>query len=202
VTEPEKRYDIQKHGSSVNNPDLDWSQIKETITLLALAVAQVASSMTDGGQSVSTLTASSTKMAEYVKKIRDVSQKVTPDKLDKYKTVITHTAQQLEENVLSAVIAFQFYDRISQRLDHVCNSLDRLGGLISKPESLYNPQEWRQLQDSIKSSYTMEAERIMFEYILRGHSIQEALSIYRHHFDLDSKKEKKEDSDGDEVELF
>ncbi len=199
MTESEKRYDIQQHGSSVHNPDLDWSQIRETITLLALAVAQVESSMTDGEQSVSTLTASFTRMAEYVKKIREVSQKITPDKLEKYKTVITNTTQQLEDNVQSAVVAFQFYDRISQRLDHVCNSLDRLGGLISDQQSLYNPQKWRQLQDSIKSSYTMEAERIMFEYILRGHSIQEALNIYRHHFEKDAEKDANND---DEIELF
>lgn len=199
MTESDKRYDIQQHGSSAHNPDLDWSQIRETITLLALAVAQVESSMTDGEQSVSTLTASFTKMAEYVKKIRDVSQKITPDKLEKYKKVIATTAEDLEENVESAVIAFQFYDRISQRLDHVCNSLDRLGGIISTPENLYNPEKWKQLQDSIKSSYTMEAERIMFEYILRGHSIQEALNIYRHHFE---QEEANKNPDDDEIELF
>ena len=199
MTESDKRYDIQQHGSSAHNPDLDGSQIRETITMLALAVAQVESSMTDGEQSVSTLTASFTKMAEYVKKIRDVSQKITPDKLEKYKQVIATTAEDLEENVESAVIAFQFYDRISQRLDHVCNSLDRLGGIISNPENLYNPEKWKHLQDSIKSSYTMEAERIMFEYILRGHSIQEALSIYRHHFE---QEEANKNPDDDEIELF
>lgn len=200
MTETDKRYDIQEHGSSVQNPDLDWSQIRETITMLALAVAQVESSMTDGEQSVGTLTASFTRMAEYVKKIRDVSQKITPDKLDKYKKVISATAQDLEENVESAVIAFQFYDRISQRLDHVCRSLDRLGGLINNKDSLYNPDKWKQLQDSIQTSYTMEAERIMFEYILRGHSIHEALDIYRHHFEKEEAK--KDQSDDDEIELF
>lgn len=199
MTESDKRYDIQQHGSSAHNPDLDWSQVRETITMLALAVAQVESSMTDGEQSVSTLTASFTKMADYVHKIREVSQKITPEKLDNYKDVIATTTEELEENVESAVIAFQFYDRISQRLDHVCNSLDRLGGLISEPTSLYNPEKWKELQDSIKSSYTMEAERIMFEYILRGHSIQEALNIYRHHFE---KEEAKKDPSDDEIELF
>lgn len=168
--------------------------------MLALAVAQVESSMTDGAQSVDTLTQSFTHMAHYIKKIRTVTQKVTVDTLPTFQKVIESTALTLEENVQEAVVAFQFYDRISQRLDHVCNSLDQLGGLINDPAALYNPSSWHELQEKIKSSYSMEAERIMFEHILRGHSIQDALEIYRHHF---NKNEEGASSEGgDEIELF
>mgnify|MGYP000120108342 CR=1 FL=1 len=200
MTSSSNQYSIKQHGSSSSNPDLDWSQIKETITMLALAVAQVESSMTDGAQSVDTLTQSFTHMAHYIKKIRTVTQKVTPDTLQTFQEVIESTAITLEENVQDAVVAFQFYDRISQRLDHVCNSLDQLGGLINDPAALYNPSSWHALQENIKSSYSMEAERIMFEHILRGHSIQDALEIYRHHFNKGEGEESSED--GDEIELF
>ena len=70
---------------------------------------------------------------------------------------------------------------------------------MNDPSALYDPQRWHALQEKIKSSYTMEAERIMFEHILRGHSIEEALEIYRHHFD-NAEQGKKQD--GDEIELF
>lgn len=196
----DKRYNISEHGSSSENPDLDWSQIRETITMLALAVAQVESSMKDGEQSVGTLSASFTDMAEYLSQIRSLTSKVSPENLDRYKTVIDDTTANLESNVHSAVVAFQFYDRISQRLDHVCQSLDKLGSLIGNKASLYNPESWKDLQNQIKSSYTMDAERIMFEHILRGHSIEEALEIYRHHFDQADRG--KDDQNGDEVELF
>ena len=165
----DKRYSISKHGSSVDKPDLDWSQIKETITMLALAVAQVESSMKDGEQSVGTLSASFTDMAEYVSQIRTLTNKVTPESLERYKTVISETTNNLEHNVHNAVMAFQFYDRISQRLDHVCHSLDKLGSLISQKDSLYNPESWKNLQNEIKGSYTMEAERIMFEPVSYTH---------------------------------
>ncbi len=200
MTDPNNHYTIKQHGSSSSNPDLDWSQIRETITMLALAVAQVESSMTDGAQSVDTLTESFTHMAHYIKKIRTVTQKINPETLTTFKEVIESTAATLEDNVQEAVVAFQFYDRISQRLDHVCNSLDQLGGLINDPAALYNPERWHALQEQIKSSYTMEAERIMFEHILRGHSIKEALEIYRHHFEEAEKNTASDDSD--EIELF
>ncbi len=168
--------------------------------MLALAVAQVESSMTDGAQSVDTLTQSFTHMAQYIKKIRNVTQKVTPDTFPTFQKVIESTALNLEEKVQDAVVAFQFYDRISQRLDHVCNSLDQLGGLINDPAALYNPNQWHALQEQIKSSYSMEAERIMFEHILRGHSIEEALEIYRHHFNKNEQGQSTDD--GDDIELF
>lgn len=196
----DKRYSISEHGSSSQNPDLDWSQIRETITMLALAVAQVESSMKDGEQSVGTLSASFTDMADYLSQIRNLTAKVSPDSLDRYKSVIDETTCNLEKNVHSAVVAFQFYDRISQRLDHVCQSLDKLGALIGNKATLYNPESWEGLQNQIKNSYTMDAERIMFEHILRGHSIEEALEIYRHHFDKEDRG--KDNENGDEIELF
>ena len=200
MTQSNSTYGIKHHGSTSHNPDLDWSQVRETITMLALAVAQVECSMSDGAQSVDTLTESFTRMANYVKKIRLVTRKVTPDKLPHFQDVIENAALKLEEDVQNAVVAFQFYDRISQRLDHVCKSLDQLGGIINDQSALYNPQCWHTLQEEIKSSYTMEAERIMFEHILRGHSIKDALEIYRHHFN--EAEEGQATQDGDEIELF
>jgi hypothetical protein len=200
VNIPDKRFDIDHKGSSSHNPDLDWSQIRETITMLALAVAQVESSMTDGAQSVDALTETFTRIAGYVTNIQDITEKVTPNNVDKFKQAIVDTTSDLKSDVHGAVVAFQFYDRISQRLDHVCRSLDRLGVLISSPESLYNPEHWKSFQDDIKGSYTMEAERIMFEHILQGQSIEQALEIYNHHF---NEAEKGTDEDnGDEVEFF
>jgi len=199
-TPADKRFDIDHQGSSSHNPDLDWSQIRETITMLALAVAQVESSMTDGAQSVNTLTDTFTRMAGYVSTIKEVTGKVTPNNIEKFKDAISETTGSLEEDVHGAVIAFQFYDRISQRLDHVCKSLDRLGVLISSPDSLYNPEHWKSFQEDIKGSYTMEAERIMFEHILRGQSIEEALEVYQHHFNESDKGIDQES--GDEIEFF
>ena len=42
-------------GSSSQRPDLDWSQVRETINMLTLAVAQMEASINDGDQSVGDL---------------------------------------------------------------------------------------------------------------------------------------------------
>ena len=43
---------LSNPGSSSVNPDLDWSQIKETISMLCLAMAQIETTLTDSSKSV------------------------------------------------------------------------------------------------------------------------------------------------------
>jgi len=71
--------------------------------------------------------------------------------------------------------AFQFYDKLTQRLSHVSHSLDALGNLVSDSEKLYNPIEWSLLQEKIISKYSMPAEHHMFELVMQGKSVEEIL---------------------------
>ena len=87
---------------------------------------------------------------------------------------------------------------ITQRLEHVTSALGKLCGLISEPSKYADPNEWRLLQTEIRDSYTMEAERLMFEHIMMGISVDEALEIYHHNFDAVVE----EDNTGDDIELF
>jgi len=50
-------------GSSSQKPDLDWSQAKETITMLCLATAQIEAALRDSTNSVDALAQSFTKIA-------------------------------------------------------------------------------------------------------------------------------------------
>lgn len=183
-----------------NNPE--WCQIKETVLMLALAVAQIRVSMTDGTNSVGTLTDTFTEMAKNGQDLQHLLESLSTqnseiDQLEDF-TKITDHAKGINRQVGEATIAFQFYDRLCQRLSHVCESLQNLSGLIDQADRRFNPGEWQRLQHEIKSSYSMECERIMFEHILQGASIEEALEAYTHHF----KKEDSADEYGDEIELF
>ncbi|MEK9711293.1 MAG: hypothetical protein VW258_01895 [Thalassolituus sp.] len=188
----------QRHSLSrrLTNPEQpNWSQIGETLTLLALAVAQIDTSMKDGNDSVDTLTNSFTTIATKTSMLLQHFEKAGSQIPDEIKDA----AETIHREIGKAVVAFQFYDRLSQRMEHVGDSLERTGHLISDPQSRYLSDEWASLQSDIKSNYTMEAERIMFEHILAGRSIAEALEIYHHHFNKPM-----EDSFGtdDDIELF
>ena len=176
--------------SQTNQPDLDWSQVRETVLMLNLAVAQLEKTMTEGEESVNTLTDTFSSLIGRIQAISRAAEHLsdTPEKM-----TILDNVHPATNKVNKAIIAFQFYDKLSQRLSHVSRSLDALGALIGDPSRLYNPYEWYGLQAMIKSKYTIEQDRRMFEAILSGATLEEALT--------DVNIEQAESGEG-EIELF
>lgn len=176
--------------SNAQNPDLDWSQIRETIQMLNLAVAQIENAMREGDDSVNTLADSFTSMVGDTEVIR-LACEALGDSSDK--DTIQENCNDIQTKMQSAIIAFQFYDKLSQRISHVSNSLTALSTLVGNPQQLYNPFEWKGLQEKIKSKYTITEEREMFDMLLNGSTVEEALQAT-----LEKSKQPVED----DIELF
>lgn len=189
--------DASQAPSTAKQPDLDWSQVRETINMLTLAVSQVECTMTDGEKSVTELTQSFTYIAQQLQTLlnTDNNKSSENNELETFRV----STEEIHQKIMSAIVAFQFYDRLTQRLDHVKRDLGWLSQLVSDPAQLYNPTAWSKLQEDIMSNYTMEEERIMFQHIMNGASVDEALEVYQHHF---STKKEDDDTTNDEVELF
>ncbi len=193
---------IEVQGSTARNPDLDWSQVRETILMLALAVAQIDISMRDSDGSVEVLSNSFTSMVGQVKMIERIAATLpdTPEGMEA-KTAMIESCAAISDKMHSAIVAFQFYDKLTQRLSHVTSSLGALADLVSDVRRLYNPYEWMGMQEKIKSRYTMEEERLMFDAMMEGKSVKQALGIYVRA--MEEKKLKIADGDEEEdIELF
>lgn len=185
---------------ALENNDTNWSHVRETINMLYLAICQIEATMKDSNRSVITLTDSFTALANHTAEVsKQIQTLKKPEELEQFKQDISETTAELQSNISASIQAFQFYDRVCQRLDHVSNSLEHVSGLLESDERVQEPNEWKKVQGTIKASYTMEAEHIMFEFIMRGGSVKQALEIYRHHFDS---PDNKVDQDNDEIELF
>ena len=184
-------------GSRAAAPDLDWSQVRETVLMLELSAAQIESAMRDSNSSVDVLSESFMAMAGYVHAM-SASLASLPDtgEVGATKESLTGMAEQVSGMVNHTIIAFQFYDKLVQRLDHVCHSLSELSDLVSSTERLYNPQQWSALQERIRSKYTMAEERGMFDAVMAGATVQDALKNY-----MTERMQKVEESSG-EIELF
>lgn len=182
--------------STAARPDLDWSQVRETILMLNLAVAQIELAMKDSSGSVEVLTNTFTSMygnlMSLVEKVNSLPD--SPLKQDMLEDGAGVTGQMQQ-----AIVAFQFYDRLVQRLSHVCRSLEDLNTLVRDPAKLYNPFAWHGLQQKIRAKYTMEDEKLMFDKLLETGDVKAALEQYVH-----AKQEQadKLSSDGSDVELF
>ncbi len=179
--------------SSATRPDLDWSQVRETVLMLNVAVTQIERAMKEGDDSVTMLAKSFTGLLGHMQAIAKAAENLPGDE---EKDTITTNSKAVSEKINAVIVAFQFYDRLAQRLSHVGYSLTSMTDLISDPHRLYNPYEWAGLQEVIKSRYTIRSDRAMFEAILDGATVDEALDA--------SAKLKEEEAavPDDNVELF
>ena len=182
-----------KSGTRAHSPDLDWSQLQETILMLELAAGQIEHAMKDSNASVEVLTDSFTTMAGYLRSMYEVMDSLPSEgEAGEKKVEMQRMAGNVTGMVQQSIIAFQFYDKLSQRLTHVCHSLAALNELVGDKHRIYSPYEWAGLQEKIRSKYTTAEEHALFEAVMHGEPVQQALDRYMNNM---NKK-------GDDIELF
>jgi len=180
-------------GSTAHSPDLNWSQVRETVLMLELSAVQIEHAMKDSNSSVDVLTRSFTAMADCMHDIVGKVEALPEDgTTGKTKAELLGATANVSGMVHQAIIAFQFYDKLVQRLAHVGLSLGELSDLVAEPGRLYNPGEWVGLQGRIKAKYTTREEIAMFEAVMQGIPVQEAVERF-----MAEMKEK-----NDDIELF
>ena len=165
--------------STAERPDLDWSQVRETVRMINLAVAQIDMAMRQSDDSIDALTGSFTAMVDHVNAIGEAAAAISGDENLPAVENIQRNCQEVSANMQHSIIAFQFYDKLSQRLDHVNHSMTLLAELVADQSRLFNPAEWVGLQNQIRSRYSMVEEQDMFDALLAGASIEEALDLCR-----------------------
>lgn len=183
----------QPRGTSAHMPDLNWSQVRETVLMLELSAVQIEAAMKDSNASVEVLTDSFTTMAGYMRMISETVGAL-PDQgeVGTAKQSLLGASEHVSSMVHQAIIAFQFYDKLVQRLAHVGLSLGDLSDLVSDTRRLFNPGEWVGLQDKIRTKYTTREEIAMFDAVMQGVPVQEAVEKF-----MAEMKEK-----SDDIELF
>lgn len=186
---------VSQSTSTASSPDLDWSQVRETILMLQLSMAQIELALHDSATSVCDLSDSFTTISGTLVAIREAVERL-PDQGEcvANKSEIALLGCEAEAKVGRAIIAFQFYDRLSQRLSQVARSLDDLGGLVGDPARLYQPAAWVALQQSIRAKYVTEDDRKMFDTLMATKNVQLALDEF-----IRSKREQQPSGD---IELF
>ncbi|WP_372872863.1 hypothetical protein [Shewanella sp.] len=154
--------------------EVDWLHVQETVKLLLLSMAQIELTLTDGDYNVTGLGQQFTDMAAHLRQVNIylANQPGTP------RDIIKHGIM-LETEIDKGVMAFQFYDRLSQRLQHVVTGLALTEELLTNEEKRAHGEEWLKVQKQIKASYSLECERKMFDLVLRGMPLHQALALYR-----------------------
>lgn len=162
----------KKKNMTTNNHDENWSHVRETILMINVAVARIEHAMIEGNDSFTSLSQSFVgivKSAEKVtKEVSNLDGKSENDSINK-------NCKDISNQVNSSIVAFQFYDRLSQRMSLVSQTLNSLTEILSDPDKKNTQDEWSSLQNTIRSKYTLDADQEMFDAVLSGTSIEDAL---------------------------
>lgn len=186
---------------------LGSKEIQETIMILNLSVAQIDLSITEGDNSVNTLIDSFTYMSQHIEKIQatssDLIEAAGADSdakaLEHHHNLLTETGD-LSNKMQQAIIAFQFYDKLSQRLSHVSHGLSGLAEIVSHEMRVKSPEEWEAFKASVRKGTTMREEEELFELIFdQMVPAEEAINIMK---DRMRERMHKEDEVEEEIEFF
>ncbi|MPY26764.1 hypothetical protein FM037_01360 [Shewanella psychropiezotolerans] len=172
----------------LSDADVDWCHIQETTKVLLLAMAQIELSLSDGEHNVTSLGALFTDMAMHLEGMNSYLTQVEGTPFE----VLSH-GENLATAVNEGVVAFQFYDRVSQRLQHVIMGLALMEEVLSSQKQRISPESWKKLQEEIEGSYSLDCERKMFNLVLQGVPVHEALKLYKDQHQVTLK---------DDIELF
>lgn len=161
---------------------LGWKELQETVLTLNLAVAQIQMSMKDGDHSVSTLIDSFTTLSGCVQVIDSASSEIpdqptTETDCRAIRETVQTNVDLVAEKVGAAIVAFQFYDKLTQRLSHVSSSLAALSTLVSDQDHIDSHEDWHNLREQIRKIYSMVDEASMYDAIMQGENIETALKI-------------------------
>jgi len=169
----------EKTNDGAGAPRDEWTQVRETVRMLFLAVAQIEIALGESDDSIEHLTSAFTRMMAHEQAIAEAVERL-PDSPEtrNLRDEIRERAQLVSGDMQGAIVAFQFYDKLTQRLGHVVSSLEAMSELVSDPQRLHDPRQWQQLQQQIRSRYSMREERELFDHIMQDGDIREALRRY------------------------
>jgi len=186
---------------------LGAKEVQETIMILNLSVAQIDLSITEGDHSVNTLIDSFTYMSQQLEKIQEASQTLyeesgESDKLAVHQNNLLTQTGELATKMQQAIIAFQFYDKLSQRLSHVSHGLSGLAEIVSHEMRVKSPEEWEGFKNSVRKGTTMREEEELFELIFDQEiPAEDAIEIMKQRM-RDRMHEEDNKDDEEEIEFF
>ena len=162
---------------------------------LNLTSGEINVSVREANGIVQTLTKTFMEMVGDVHEIQLAASKMSDTGKDaEIKQQIIGKCNAYLDKVQAGTVGFQFYDKMTQRLNHTTGNIKKLIEMTEKPEAMASTDNWKALKHDIEQSYTMEEDRVLFKALMKGDSIKEAVRL--------ASEAQKEQQEKDNTELF
>jgi hypothetical protein len=149
-----------------------WTPEQQTAHMLELCEAQMESALSEADIAVDSLTRAFASVAESANALRSLAQRQAQGQADSAE--LQRQIDEITAQMGTAVVAFQFYDKLSQRLGHVRHSLSSLALFVCDRKQAREREQWRRLFATLRRLYRTEEERQIFTMMVEGRSVEEA----------------------------
>ena len=132
--------------------------------LIEIVAAQILDALAESGVQAEGLTGAFRLVAEGVEELSNVPEVDAAVGLEDARAL----RESIRTAAMSGVVAMQFYDRLSQRLQPIAASLTAVTAALADPERGSGAIDWNALAAEMRVHYPPMRERALFEHLLRG----------------------------------
>lgn len=155
--------DTSRAGIDEGVPFAPESQLAN---VLGLCEAQMESALHESDQAVAALIEAFTGLVEATRSVSTLSKQLPPQVRQALGGDFEQQFAAISKEMSAAVMAFQFYDKLTQRLGHVRYSLSALALFVCDRSKAAQPQQWDRLLGTLRRLYRTEEERQIFHMIM------------------------------------
>jgi hypothetical protein len=147
-----------------------WTPEQQIARLLSLCEAQMESALSESDVAVEALVKSFAGLIEAGQALGSMNEKAP----DASASDLTAQVEALKKQTAAAIVAFQFYDKLTQRLGHVRYSLSALAMFVCDSAKTSERDQWKRMFATLRRLYRTEEERQLFKMMVEGASAEEA----------------------------
>lgn len=150
-----------------------WTPEQQIARMLVLCEAQMESALSESDVAVEALIKSFAGLIEAGQALGSLSDKIPPG-ADPSAADLARQLDALRKQTAAAVVAFQFYDKLTQRLGHVRYSLSALAMFVCDRAKSGEREQWQRLFTTLRRLYRTEEERELFKLMVDGATAEQA----------------------------
>jgi len=156
-------------------PLADWTPEQQIAHMLDLCEAQMESALCESDLAVDALIKAFSGLSESAQTMNAMAAKLTAAQREALgASDLDKQMQAIQKQMSSAIIAFQFYDKLTQRLGHVRYSLSTLALFVCDRAQTTQRDQWRRLFTTLKRLYRTEEEKQIFQMMVEGATADQA----------------------------
>ena len=150
------------HGVAPASLAANFTPELQMANMLGLCEAQMESAMQESDKAVDALVQAFTCLVDTSRTVNALTAQLPQEVKDTIGAGLNQQVEAISKQMASAVIAFQFYDKLSQRLGHVRYSLSTLALFVCDRSQSASPDQWKRLMNTLRRLYRTEEERQIF----------------------------------------